>query len=82
MVNPTLEENYGHFNLLTHLGSSQLGIHGLQFLIDPVHGLHLRGFWEESFISQGNQEMIGEEIHHFIVILWRLHGISTDIAWI
>mmetsp|Transcript_78729 Transcript_78729/g.160090 ORF Transcript_78729/g.160090 Transcript_78729/m.160090 type:complete len:387 (-) Transcript_78729:840-2000(-) len=29
--------------LLIALGSSQLGIHGLQFLIDAVHGLHLLG---------------------------------------
>ena len=64
LVNPNFAtEKLSQILNFARLGSSQLGIHGLQFLIDAVHGLHLRGFfWKKNcgkIISQGNQEMIG-----------------------
>ena len=56
LVNPNFAtEKLSQILNFARLGSSQLGIHGLQFLIDAVHGLHLRGFFLEKKLWENHQ---------------------------
>jgi len=61
LVNPKSNRKLSQILNFARLGSSQLGIHGLQFLIDAVHGLHLRGFWEKKLWENHQSRKPGDD---------------------
>ena len=67
------------------LGSSQLGIHGLQFLIDAVHGLHLRGFWEKKTVGKSSVKETRRWLAGWwfqpLWKIWKSVGVTIPSMW-